>query len=194
MTTLHTIRQPTTRTQRGAVLAVSLLILLLLTIIGIAGMSVTSLEERMAGNDRDRQMAFQAAEAALRNGEDYVATNNLPGNPLGAKFAANCQDQGAGMCLPATSGTANVWTDSTLNVWGNAARHRTYSYSALSGLAAQPIYIIEYLGPQIIAPQTAVTCSSSPSPCPQMYRITAIGYGGTPNAKVVLQSVYKKTP
>jgi len=194
MPTLRAIRHSTPGPQHGAVMAVSLLILLLLTIIGIAGMAVTSLEERMAGNDRDRQLAFQAAEAALRNGEEYVATNNLPGNPLGAKFAANCQDQGAGLCLPAVAGSANVWEDTTLDVWGNANRHRTYSYTGLSGLAAQPIYIIEYLGPQIIAPQTAVTCASAPSPCPQMYRITAIGYGGTPNAKVMLQSVYKKSP
>jgi type IV pilus assembly protein PilX len=53
----------------GAVLLVSLVMLLLLTLIGLAGMRMVQLEERMAGNLRDRQMAFQAAEAALRAGE-----------------------------------------------------------------------------------------------------------------------------
>ena len=57
------------RSERGAVLLVSLVMLLLLTLIGLAGMRRAQLEERMAGNLRDRQMAFQAAEAALRAGE-----------------------------------------------------------------------------------------------------------------------------
>jgi type IV pilus assembly protein PilX len=56
-------------TECGAVLLVSLVMLLLLTLIGLAGMRMVQLEERMAGNLRDRQMAFQAAEAALRAGE-----------------------------------------------------------------------------------------------------------------------------
>lgn len=55
--------------ERGAVLLVSLVMLLLLTLIGLAGLRMVQLEERMAGNLRDRQMAFQAAEAALRAGE-----------------------------------------------------------------------------------------------------------------------------
>jgi len=57
------------RAQRGAVLLVTLVMLLLLTLIGLASMRLASLEERMAGNLRDRQVAFQAAEAALRAGE-----------------------------------------------------------------------------------------------------------------------------
>jgi type IV pilus assembly protein PilX len=55
--------------QAGAVLLVSLVMLLLLTLIGLAGMRLASLEERIAGNQRDREVAFQAAEAALRAGE-----------------------------------------------------------------------------------------------------------------------------
>lgn len=57
------------RAERGAVLLVTLVMLLLLTLIGLAGMRLASLEERMAGNLRDRQMAFQEAESALRAGE-----------------------------------------------------------------------------------------------------------------------------
>lgn len=55
--------------ERGAVLLVALVMLLLLTLIGLAGMRMEQLEERMAGNLRDRQMAFQSAEAALSAGE-----------------------------------------------------------------------------------------------------------------------------
>jgi type IV pilus assembly protein PilX len=58
--------------QRGAVLVVSLLILLIMTIIGVTAMQTTSLEERMAGNLLDQRLAFQTTEAALRTAEEAV--------------------------------------------------------------------------------------------------------------------------
>ena len=58
--------------QRGAVLLISLIMLLLLTIIGTAAMRDTNLQERMAGNMRDHHIAFQAAEAALRFAEQGI--------------------------------------------------------------------------------------------------------------------------
>lgn len=61
------------RSERGAVLLVSLIMLLLLTIIGVAAMRDTNLQERMAGNMRDRNLAFQAAEAGLRFAEQQIA-------------------------------------------------------------------------------------------------------------------------
>lgn len=66
-------------TQQGAILIVALVMLLLVTIIGLASMRGTSLQERMAGNLRDQELALQAAEAALRKGEATVT----------AKFEAN---------------------------------------------------------------------------------------------------------
>ncbi|KEA64591.1 Type IV fimbrial biogenesis protein PilX [Marinobacterium lacunae] len=50
-------------------LIVALIMLLLISIIGVSAMQSTSMEERMAGNLYDRHTAFQAAEAALREGE-----------------------------------------------------------------------------------------------------------------------------
>lgn len=55
----------TVRRQRGVALVTSLVILLILTIIGIAAMRTSSLEERMAGNVQDTTYAFQAAESGL---------------------------------------------------------------------------------------------------------------------------------
>lgn len=51
--------------QKGAVLIVSLLLLLVLTVIGVTGLSNTSLEERMSGNFHHSMLAYQAAESAL---------------------------------------------------------------------------------------------------------------------------------
>lgn len=63
----------TKRQQKGAVLLVALVMLLLLTIIGVASMRGTSLQENMANNLKERQLAFQGAEAALRAGERRAA-------------------------------------------------------------------------------------------------------------------------
>lgn len=58
--------------QKGAVLIVALIMLLLLTVIGLSSMRGTSLQENMAGNMRDSNLALQASEAALRKGEEEV--------------------------------------------------------------------------------------------------------------------------
>lgn len=58
--------------QRGAVLIIGLIILLVMTMLGLTAMQSTSLEERMAGNMRDRSVALQVAEIALRAGEQAV--------------------------------------------------------------------------------------------------------------------------
>ena len=63
---------PSLSKQSGIALIVSLIILLLLTMMGISSMKVNSLEEKMSGNDLDRNTAFQAAEAGLRAGEAKI--------------------------------------------------------------------------------------------------------------------------
>ena len=51
---------------------VSMVLLLVMTLIGMAGIEVTGLEEKMVLNMRDRQAAFEAAEAALTQAEQYL--------------------------------------------------------------------------------------------------------------------------
>jgi type IV pilus assembly protein PilX len=66
------------RRQQGAVLIVSLLFLVILTLLGLTAMSGTTMEERMSGNSRDMNVALQAAEAALRDARRDI--NRLPIN------------------------------------------------------------------------------------------------------------------
>lgn len=54
--------------QRGVALVIALVLLIAVTLIGLAGIRGTTLQERMAGNYYDRETAFQAAEAALQLG------------------------------------------------------------------------------------------------------------------------------
>lgn len=64
-------------TQRGAVLIVTLVMLLLLTLLALGSMRGTTLEERMAGNLRDESQAFQAAEMGQRVAEAWVMNASL---------------------------------------------------------------------------------------------------------------------
>ncbi|MBD3893974.1 PilX N-terminal domain-containing pilus assembly protein [Hydrogenophaga sp.] len=79
--TSKTGASPPRRRQQGAVLVVGLIILVVLTLMGVQAMRTNLVQERMASNMRDRNLAFQAAEAALRAGEAYVqgqAAADLP--------------------------------------------------------------------------------------------------------------------
>jgi len=51
--------------QRGAALIVGLVMLLVLTILGISGMNMATLELQMAGNTQAQELAFQAAETGI---------------------------------------------------------------------------------------------------------------------------------
>jgi type IV pilus assembly protein PilX len=65
----------TTNKQAGSVLIISLIMLVAMTLIGITAMRTSVLEEKMAGNMRDKELAFQAAEAALRAAEQSIQDN-----------------------------------------------------------------------------------------------------------------------
>ena len=56
------------RRQRGAVLIVALVLLVILTLLGVSMMNTTKLEERMAANIQEATQAFQSAETGLSQG------------------------------------------------------------------------------------------------------------------------------
>lgn len=62
----------TAHRQRGAVLFISLMFLIILTLIGLSAANVGVMQERMAGNVRETNEAFQEAEATLREVETAV--------------------------------------------------------------------------------------------------------------------------
>ncbi len=86
--------------QRGAVLYVAMIMLILLALIGIVGMQVAGLQERMAANYRSENLAFQRAEAVARVNEcaleDLVNRTTTAGCPAIApdQFCDNTFDPG----------------------------------------------------------------------------------------------------
>ncbi|MDO6513885.1 MULTISPECIES: PilX N-terminal domain-containing pilus assembly protein [Neptuniibacter] len=61
--------------EKGAVLVIALIFLLILSLIGVSSMQGTTMQEKMSGNLRDHYSAFNAAEAALRDGERQARTD-----------------------------------------------------------------------------------------------------------------------
>jgi type IV pilus assembly protein PilX len=58
--------------EHGVALVVALVLLVVATLIGLAGIRATSLQERMSANMYDRSLAFQRAESALRAAERAI--------------------------------------------------------------------------------------------------------------------------
>lgn len=65
-------REPAARNQSGMALAISMILLFVLTIIGVTAMQSTTMEERMAGNLASRSTAFQRAEGTLTEAKDFL--------------------------------------------------------------------------------------------------------------------------
>lgn len=91
--------------QRGVALVVALVLLLVATLIGLAGIRGTNLQERMSANMYDRSLAFQRAEAALRDAERAI-TNNWRIDVLGG---ADCSPTTGTLCGTVPAANA-VWT------------------------------------------------------------------------------------
>ncbi|MGA9342311.1 MAG: PilX N-terminal domain-containing pilus assembly protein [Rhodanobacteraceae bacterium] len=72
MTTRPVSRRPLPQRSRGAVLFVALIMLLLLTLLGVTAAQVTVMQERMSGNFRVQQLAFERSESALAAGRDIA--------------------------------------------------------------------------------------------------------------------------
>lgn len=74
------------QSQQGVTLVVAMIMLMLITIIGFSAMQTTTMQTRMSGNLRDKTTSFQAAEAALREQEAWLAQSvtlpDLPDNPV----------------------------------------------------------------------------------------------------------------
>lgn len=67
----------TQSSSQGFVLVVVLIFLIVATVLGISSIQRTILQERIAGGERERQLAFQAAELALRDAErDLLELDN----------------------------------------------------------------------------------------------------------------------
>lgn len=180
---MRNLKNYQTGRQRGAVLIVALVLLLVLTILGTAGIQDTTMEERMAGNFRDHSAAMQAAETALRAGEVELGSSTAFGNMSFSSSGANGQYDVALMTNsvdPKELSTAAVWVDVDATVLEKTS----------TLISADPRYYLEKL-PEVKLPQSDLTVGfQDVTPSVPYFRITGSGSGISPNAEVILQSTY----
>lgn len=170
--------------EQGAILVVTLIMLVLLTIIGVTSMRSTVFEERMAGNLRDQQSAFQAAEAALRHAEELVSNpfSNFTPQPSIPRPA------GGEMAL---WNNALTWCLTTAEA-GCAGRtiiaNEMPTTSAIQAMVSEsPRFVVEIAGTLEGVPNAVDEEITTVN----VFRITARARGTTPESMVILQSVFR---
>lgn len=164
--------------QRGVALAVVLILLLVMTLLGLAAMRGTLMEERMSANQYDRSLGFQAAEAALREGEAIAKGKPIPAG-------TGCT---AGVCSTPQPADTPRWLASDAAWTAMSKEATTFNVGTLT---AKPRYIVELMADNV--PGASCTTSgdvSQDAACSDVenrYRITARSQAAN-RAEVILQS------
>ena len=191
------------RAQRGVTLVIVLMLLVVVTLLGVGAARMAMLAERSARNDRDYQVAWQAAEAALMDAQfDIRGPNASPAGRMGiftqdntSVFQPGCNttEPYLGLCQPAVEGAKPVWASvDFLDGSGTTVEYGTYTGrtfdSGGTGVKPEhaPRYMIEWV------PDTTPGGSAASGSKPIMYRVTAMGFGTREDVQVVMQMAFKK--
>ncbi len=191
------------RRHTGASLLVVLLILLVVSILGIGGAQIALMGERAARNDRDYQLAWQSAEAALLDAEfdirgpgtstrkDLFANNSI------SAFSEGCGAHDAGpnqgLCLPAETGKPVWLTVDYLSKDSPSVEYGTFTNRVFDAGATgirsskKPRYIIEILEDPNTFGDTSIKADKK-----YIYRVTAMGFGPRDDIQAVLQMLFRK--
>ncbi|HEY2677666.1 MAG TPA: PilX N-terminal domain-containing pilus assembly protein [Steroidobacteraceae bacterium] len=180
--------------QRGVVLITAMLLLIVVTIMALSMFRSYGVEERLAGNTRDKQRAINAAVSAQQYAEFSLASGTAP---ISGTCAPGILPTGIEVCkapllpLPAIDFTVLPWvagvtytqfTNSPINGVSNIIRATgTFDTAAASASYVQaPIFYITDLGPNALG---AV-------PQGEVYQVDAVGYGGSSNTVAVVESTF----
>lgn len=159
------------RRQAGTVLVISLVILLVLTLLGVASMQTSALQEKMAGNLHDTNLAFQSAEGALRVAEDFLQSPVLP-----SFNGSNGLHRYDGTpAVPSAFDLARnpaLWPASSVAVGDNAA------------------YFIVELPP--VPPAGSSARKGIAVPDTSFYRVIARAEGGSAEAGAIIETTFKR--
>ncbi|MET3118312.1 type IV pilus assembly protein PilX [Undibacterium sp. GrIS 1.8] len=154
--------------QRGSVLIMSIILILLLTVIGLGMISLNGTQTKIAANSADALIAFQTAEGVLNQAQTLVSSGIYTVNNFSETSPSNT---GLYVVQP---GNAPLWT--TIDWTTNSA------VASFQGSAKTPgAYIIELLPPFFSKGNNKRKILA--------FRITARAVGPSGNTPVMLQSV-----
>lgn len=190
--------------QDGASLIVSLLMLVAVLVLSISAASIALQSEKASRNDRDRQIALQAAEAALMDAEldiegspDKSKSRSALFGKDYAEFVAGCgagsSNPFQGLCQRSEEGAQPVWQ--SVDFTDESDNARSVPYGRFTGHVFQtgqgslpakpPRYIIEQM-------HYTGAAASAEEDMTLFYRVTAVGFGMLPTTQVALQTFYRK--
>lgn len=205
------------RGQGGIALLVVLIMVLLVTLAGLSAVRTLVVEERMASNSLDRNLAMQSAERVLREAEalafaqsvatpfNTAYTSAVDANQPNGSYSGTCTSTGDTDPSPCTNGycsqpsptCATRWTDTNFNGWVAviastpvAAASASIGSDATLADGTQQQYIIEFLGKKFACDANDPDDKYN---CAQ-YRITVRTNTGTERALVQLQSYFLAQP
>jgi type IV pilus assembly protein PilX len=174
-------------TQRGMALISSLLLLVVVTILALSMFRSFGVEEKIAGNVREKQRALAAAESAQQYAEHWLANGNATfGGVCTALLSANL---GQGQICSAPLAANNFRTAIAGLPW--PALGVTYNPGAGSGLlqigAGGGQQLTYYATPQYYIYDAGPSADGQG----ELYQIDALGYGANPNAAAIVESTFE---
>ncbi len=162
------------KTQQGVALIFALIVLLVLAMISTTALHISMMQEKMSSNMRDQETSFHAAEAALKEAENWILNLGAEPDPVTSCVAYPCvilydpqryaQDNNA------------AWWD---------ANSASLSGGLLAGTIKQPQFYIEYLR---FVPDSSMQIGTGTLTGKHYYRVTARGTGNSADAVVVLRA------
>ena len=171
--------------QKGLVLFIALVMLLVLTVIGVSSIQTSSLQGIMVRNSRDHLLAFHSAEAALSAGEQRL-------NAL-TDFDDFATAGDETLPEPSVLRTSEVWESSSFWSGSSSAEVLSITSNSQTNLSEAPRYVIERLSTLFVEENPAVIPEGYLSPPPEevaVFRVTARGVGASSGSVVILQSTY----
>lgn len=172
--------------QRGAILVVSLLLLLVMTVLGLTASQSTRMQERMAGNSRNLELAFQAGEAGLRGAETRIDEELVrKGNSITRCAGMVPEEEDDPECdVIDRNATLPNFTHADATWWSENA---VALDAELQGVSSQPYFVTEEWAD---VPDT-LTMGSSLQKSGTLYHVnTSRAVGGDSNASVIIETTY----
>lgn len=191
--------------QHGFSLITTLILLIVVTLLGIGASQMVLLSEKSTRFDRDQQIAFQAAEAALVDAEFDIRGPNTAAAQRLATFTGKGEDKVnfvdgcgtgtlQGLCSSTLIGGKSVWYSVDFTDTSNSAKTvgfgqftgRTLS-TGTTGMRSElaPRYLIELIDD--------LTPGASSNNLPRiLYRVTAMGFGPRKETQAVVQMIFRK--
>ncbi|HSZ10150.1 MAG TPA: PilX N-terminal domain-containing pilus assembly protein [Steroidobacteraceae bacterium] len=177
--------------QRGIVLISSLLLLIVVTIIALSLFRSFGIQEKIAGNMREKQRALQAAESAQEFAEIWLSNGNAANGSLTCSGLVNANLGFGQIC---SNKLPLVVADVTNVPWQLNGAPIGVSYLPTNMLINTTTSVANLTNPTYFATPTFyisdMGTSADPNIPGEIYQIDAVGYGGNSNTVAVVESTY----